>query len=86
MQPWLRNSIVATVASIGLLSVGWWATCAFYIGPQMWQEYVRSEGKLPVTEPAVCQDADNRAIQVLTGLLATLISLGSSINGGDSTH
>jgi hypothetical protein len=80
MQPWLRNSIVVTVGSITLLSVGWWGTCAFYIGPTMWQEYVRSEGKLPATEPTVCQDADNRAIQVLTGLLATLISLGSSIS------
>ena len=80
MQPWLRNSIIATVASISLLSVGWVGICTWYIGPTMWQEYVRSEGKLPATEPTVCQDADNRAIQVLTGLLATLISLGSSIN------
>ena len=80
MQPWLRNSIVGTVASIAFLSVGWWGACTFYIGPTMWKEYVRSEGKLPETEPAVCSDADSRAIQVLTGLLATLISLGSTPN------
>jgi len=80
MAPWLRNCVVGTVASISLLSVGWLGVCTWYIGPQMWQEYVHSEGKLPATEPTVCQDADNRAIQVLTGLLATLISLGSSIS------
>ena len=80
MSPWLRNSVICVVASIAFLSVGWWGACTFYIGPKMWQEYVRSEGKLPATEPAVCQDADSRALQVLTGLLATLISLGSSIN------
>jgi hypothetical protein len=48
----------------------------------MWQEYVRSAGRLPATEPTVCQDADSRALQVVTGLLATLISLGSSIGPG----
>ena len=80
MAPWLRNSIVVTVASITVLSLGWWGACTWFIGPRMWQTYVESQGKLPATEPAVCQDADSRALQVLTGLLATLISLGSSIN------
>jgi hypothetical protein len=30
-------------------------------------------------EPTVCYDVDSRAIQTLTSLLATLLSLGSSI-------
>lgn len=80
MAPWLRNSIISVVASIAFLSVGWWGACTFYIGPTMWKTYTESQGKLPAAEPAVCQDADSRALQVLTGLLATLISLGSSIN------
>jgi hypothetical protein len=77
MQPWLRNSIVATVASIAVLSVGWVGICSFYIGPQLF--HAAQQGRLQ-TEPAVCNDADSRALQVLTGLLATLISLGSTVN------
>jgi hypothetical protein len=78
MRPWLRNSIVATVASIAVLSVGWVGICSFYIGPQLFN--AAQQGKLQA-EPAVCNDADSRALQVLTGLLATLISLGSTVNG-----
>jgi hypothetical protein len=77
MQPWLRNSIVATVASIAVLSVGWVGICSFVIGPQLFQAAMAGRLK---TEPTVCNDADSRAIQVLTGLLATLISLGSTVN------
>ena len=77
MQPWLRNSILATVASIAVLSVGWVGICSFVIGPQLFQAAMAGRLK---TEPTVCNDADSRAIQVLTGLLATLISLGSTVN------
>jgi hypothetical protein len=80
MQPWLRNSIICTVASISLLSLGWWATCSFYIGPKLWNEYVRSNGARPSQEPEVCQDSGARTLQVMTGLLATLISLGSTLD------
>jgi hypothetical protein len=77
MQPWLRNSIVATVASIAVLSVGWVGICSFWVGPQIFQAAMAGRLK---TEPTVCNDADSRALQVLTGLLATLISLGSTVN------
>jgi hypothetical protein len=77
MQPWLRNSIVATVASIAVLSVGWVGICSFWVGPQLFQAAM--SGRLK-TEPTVCNDADSRALQVLTGLLATLISLASTVN------
>jgi hypothetical protein len=77
MQPWLRNSTIGVVASICFLSVGWLGACTFYIGPQLF--HAAQQGKL-ATEPAVCNDADSRALQVLTGLLATLISLGSTVN------
>jgi hypothetical protein len=78
MRPWLRSSIVAVVASISLLSVGWVGICTFYVGPQLF--HAAMAGRLK-TEPTVCNDADSRALQVLTGLLATLISLGSTVNG-----
>ena len=78
MKPWLRNSIVATVASISILSIGWVGVCSFVIGPQLLQAAM--SGRLK-TEPTVCSDADSRALQVLTGLLATLISLGSTVKG-----
>ena len=77
MQPWLKGSIVATVASIAVLSVGWVGICSFWVGPQIFQAAMAGRLK---TEPTVCNDADSRAIQVLTGLLATLISLGSTVN------
>ena len=83
MKPWLRNAVVAVVVSIAAVSIGWVSACTFYIGPRLWAEYVRSGGLRPAQEPAVCQDADSRALQVLTGLLATLISLGSRLEGGD---
>jgi len=77
MQPWLRNSIVGVVGATVVLSLGWWGACSFYIGPQLFN--AAQQGRLQ-TEPAVCNDADSRALQVLTGLLATLISLGSTVN------
>ena len=78
MQPWLRNSIIAVVASICFLSVGWWGACTFYVGPQLFQAAMA--GKLKDGEPTVCQDVDSRAVQTLTALLATLIGLGSTPN------
>jgi hypothetical protein len=77
MQPWLRNSIICVVASICLLSIGWWSVCNFMVGPALFQAAMA--GKLK-EEPTVCQDVDSRAVQTLTGLLATLIGLGSSIS------
>jgi NADH:ubiquinone oxidoreductase subunit 4 (subunit M) len=75
MQPWLRNSIIAVVASICLLSIGWWSVCNFMVGPALFQATMA--GKLK-EEPTVCQDVDSRAVQTLTALLATLIGLGST--------
>ena len=45
----------------------------------MWNDYIHTEGKLANFEPKVCEDADNRAIQVLTSLLATLLGLMSNL-------
>ena len=75
---WLVLSVVGVVATTAALSVAWWATCSFYIGPKIWNVYVQTQGKLPAAEPDACKDADNRAIQVLTGLLATLMGLMSN--------
>jgi hypothetical protein len=75
---WLVGSVVGLVATTAALSVGWWATCSFYIGPKVWATYVQSNGKLPASEPEACKDADNRALQTLTGLLATMLGLMSN--------
>jgi hypothetical protein len=72
---WLTSSIVLVVATTAVLSVGWSAACTFYIGPRMFDAAM--QGKLE-HEPAVCEDAENRALQVLTALLATLIGLRSN--------
>jgi hypothetical protein len=82
---WLTGSIVGVIAATTFLSVGWWGACTFYIGPKIWIEYVRSEGKRPTAEPKVCEDADARALQVLTGLLATLLGLMSNPPSDDRT-
>ena len=67
--------LVATCSGILVLSVGWWGACTFYIGPQLWEEYVRSDGKLPTAEPEVCRDVDSRAVAALMALLATLTGI-----------
>jgi hypothetical protein len=72
MQPWLRNSIVATVVSTIVLSVSWVGICTFWVGPQLFRAVMA--GKI-THEPRVCDNADDRAVQVLTGLLATLLAL-----------
>jgi hypothetical protein len=45
------------------------------VGPKLFE--AAQQGKL-TAEPAVCSDADNRALQTLTALLATLLALMSS--------
>lgn len=82
MSPrWLVASTVAVIATIATLSVGWWGACTFWIGPQIWRTYVQTDGRLPQQEPDACKDADARALQVLTGLLATLLALHSDPPG-----
>ena len=76
---WLVACTVGVISTTAALSIGWWGACTFYIGPQMWADYIRTEGKLANFEPKVCEDADSRAIQVLTSLLATLLGLMSNL-------
>jgi len=78
---WLTSCVVGVVATTAVLSVAWWATCSFYVGPQLFQLYRQTNGKLPAVEPDACKDADARAVQVLTGLLATLMGLMSNPPG-----
>ena len=64
---WLTRVLVGTVCTIALLSVSWSASCtgAGFLG----LSYATSED---------CKDHDNRALQTLFGLLATLVSLRSN--------
>ena len=64
---WLTNSIIAAVSTIAALSIGWSASCT---AAGFWDmKFAQSES---------CKDADNRALQTMFSLLATLVSLRSN--------
>lgn len=64
---WLARSIIAVVATIAALAVGWSASCT---AAGIWN--------LKFAEAEACKDADNRALQTMFSLLATLVSLRSN--------
>jgi hypothetical protein len=72
---WLVASVVGVVATTAALSIGWVGICTWVVGPKLFE--AAQQGKL-AQEPAVCSDADNRALQTLTALLATLLALMSN--------
>ena len=72
---WLVASVVGVIATTAALSISWVGICSFYVGPQIFRAAI--EGKLQ-QEPKVCDNVEDRAIQVLTGLLATLLGLMSN--------
>ena len=72
---WLVASVVGVVATTAALSVAWVGVCSFYVGPLVFRAAI--EGKVQ-QEPKVCDNVEDRAIQVLTGLLATLLGLMSN--------
>ena len=72
---WLVASVVGVITTTAALSVAWVGVCSFYVGPQVFRAAI--EGKIQ-QEPKVCDNVEDRAIQVLTGLLATLLGLMSN--------
>jgi hypothetical protein len=64
---WLTRSIIAAVTTIAALSIGWSASCT---AAGFWG--------LKYAESETCKDADNRAMQTMFSLLATLVSLRSN--------
>lgn len=75
MPTWLARTIVAIVATSCVMAIATWASCSFYIGPKMWELYVRTKGELPKAEPRACAAPGEQAQAVLSGLLATLLAL-----------
>jgi hypothetical protein len=73
---WLVASVVGVVATTAALAVTWVGICSFYVGPQLFQAAMA--GKLKGGEPQVCENVEDRALQILTGLLATLLGLMSN--------
>ena len=69
---WLVGCVVGIVVTTATLSVGWVGICSFYVGPQIFKAAINGQIK---QEPKVCDNVEDRAIQVLTGLLATLLAL-----------
>lgn len=80
MPTWLWRSIVSLSAAITVVAAGQWASCRFYILPKVvWPWYARYIGT-PQHEqidpaPMGCIDSDTRTINVMLGVLTTLISL-----------
>jgi hypothetical protein len=81
MPRWLSISIVGVVGTTAALAVGMYLSCSFYYNPKVIEYYrnARPEqeaggGRLQVMS---CAGADDRALTVLAGLLATLVSLAS---------
>ena len=72
---WQVGLVVGVVATTAALSITWVGICSFIVGPKIFQAAI--EGKLK-QEPKVCDNVEDRAIQVLTGLLATLLGLMSN--------
>ena len=75
---WQVALVVGIVSTTAALSVAWVGICSFYVGPQVFQAALA--GKI-AQEPKVCDNVEDRAIQVLTGLLATLLGLMSNLPG-----
>ena len=73
---WQVALVVGVVSTTAALSVAWIGICSFYVGPQIFQAVI--ENKI-AEEPKVCDNVEDRAIQVLTGLLATLLGLMSNL-------
>ena len=67
--------MVGVVATTAVLAVSWVGVCTWVVGPQIFQAAIA--GKIQ-EEPKVCENVEDRAIQILTGLLATLLGLMSN--------
>ena len=75
---WQVALVVGVVTTTAALSIAWVGICSFHVGPKIFQAVV--EGKIE-QEPKVCDNVEERAIQVLTGLLATILGLMSNLPG-----
>ena len=73
---WQVALVVGVVSTTAALSIAWVGICSFYVGPKIFQAVI--ENKIE-EEPKVCENVEDRAIQVLTGLLATLLGLMSNL-------
>ena len=72
---WLTSCVVGVVATTAALAVGWVGVCTWVVGPQLYQAAMAGRLK---EEPKVCENVEDRAVQILTGLLATLLGLMSN--------
>lgn len=78
MPNWLARTIICVVGTSAILAVISWASCTFYVGPQLFQLYVRTDGRLPTRTPDSCRAPSEHAQTTLSGLLATLLALRQS--------
>jgi hypothetical protein len=85
MPRWLSAAIVGVVGTTAALSVGMYLSCSFYYNPRVIEYYKNArpsqEGVDSRLQVMSCAGADDRALTVLAGLLATLVSLASQPPG-----
>lgn len=79
MPTWLWRSVIATSGAIVVISIAQWASCRFFVLPQVWPWYAKwvgtEQGKMIDPQPMGCNDTDARTVTVMMGVLTTLISL-----------
>ncbi len=79
MPNWLWRSIVTVSMAITIVATTQWASCRFYVLPTIWPWYAKwvgtPQGPLIDPQPMGCSDVDSRTINVMMGVLTTLISL-----------
>lgn len=73
MYRWLAACIISTVVATGGLSIAWWASCTYYISPQLIESKQQKE-------PESCRNSGERAVATLTGLLATLLGVAGQFD------
>ena len=83
MSTWLKKCIGFTAVVILTASATQWATCRFYVLPQVWPWYAKwvgtSQGQLIDPAPMGCSDTDSRTMTIMLSVFTTLISLSKSI-------
>lgn len=84
MPNWLRTGVLTVIGSICLLALVEYTSCVFFENPRAWRTYIATQGKFPDKEHNTCKDVDEETIAALTGVLATLLALGTSLKNDNN--
>ena len=76
-SPWLVRCILITVMGVIGLAAVHYTTCQFWANPAAWRLYEKTDGRLPDTEHQSCREVGPKTINLLVGMLSTLLALHS---------